>query len=143
MSDWLERVRAAREAGDPSPLLERVPYAGFLGLHVAIEQGELIASMRFSDRLIGDSSIPALHGGTLGALLESTAIFTLMWAAEGARLPKTINLTIDYLRSGRARDTFAAATIEKHGRRIANVRAIAWQEDRQRPIASALAHFLV
>lgn len=143
MSDWLERVRAAREAGDPSRLIERIPYAAFLGLQVALEDGELIASMRFSDHLIGDSSIPALHGGTLGALLESSAIFTLLWAAEGARLPKTINLTVDYLRSGRARDTFAAATIEKHGRRIANVRAVAWQEDRERPIASALAHFLV
>lgn len=143
MSDWLERVRAARQASDPSRLIERIPYAAFLDLQVALEDGELIASMRFSDHLIGDSSIPALHGGTLGALLESSAIFTLLWAEHGPRLPKTINLTVDYLRSGRARDTFAAATIEKHGRRIANVRAVAWQEDRERPIASALAHFLV
>ncbi len=143
MSDWLERVRAAREAGDPSPLLEGIPYASFLGLAVSLEHGELLTTLRFSDRLIGDSSIPALHGGTLGALLESSAIFALLWSTSGDRLPKTINLTIDYLRSGRARDTFAVASVEKHGRRIANVRAIAWQEDRERPIASAVAHFLV
>lgn len=143
MTDWIERVRAAREAGDPSVLIERIPYAAFIGLSVSIAGEELLARMSFSDRLIGDSSIPALHGGTVGALLESTAIFTLMWASEGERLPKTINLTVDYLRSGRAHDTFAAAAIEKRGRRIANVRAIAWQEDRARPIATAAVHFLV
>ncbi|HEY8429967.1 MAG TPA: PaaI family thioesterase [Sandaracinaceae bacterium] len=143
MSGWLERLRSAREAGDPSVLIEHVPYASFLGLSVAIEDGELIATMRFSDHLIGDSGIPALHGGTLGALLESVAIFTLMWSREVERLPKTITLTVDYLRSGRARDTFASATIEKHGRRVANVRAMAWQEERDRPIASALLHFRV
>lgn len=143
MTDWIERVRAAREAGDPSVLIERIPYAAFIGLSVSIAGEELLARMSFSDRLIGDSSIPALHGGTVGALLESTAIFTLMWASEGERLPKTINLTVDYLRSGRTQDTFAAATIEKRGRRIANVRAIAWQEDRARPIATAAVHFLL
>lgn len=144
MSGWVERIRAAREAGDPSPLLEHVPYAGFLGLSFELPvQGELVLRMRYSDHLIGDSALPALHGGTLGALLESAAIFTLMWRHEGERLPKTINLTIDYLRSGRATDTFAAATIIKHGRRVANVRAIAWQSERDRPIASADAHFLL
>lgn len=143
MSGWLERIRAAREAGDPSPLLERIPYARFLGLSIEAASGELVARMTFAPHLIGDSSIPALHGGTLGALLESAAIFTVMWSAASERLPKTINLTVDYLRSGRATDTFAAATITKQGRRVVNVRATAWQEDRARPIATADAHFLL
>ncbi len=143
MSAWMERVRAAKAAGDPSPLLEHVPYARFLGLSFELPEGELIVRMRYSDHLIGDSALPALHGGTIGALLESAAIFTLLWTQEGERLPKTINLTIDYLRSGRPIDTRAAATIVKHGRRVANVRATAWQDDRSRPIASAHAHFLL
>ncbi len=143
MTDWLARIRAARETGDPSPLLARIPYAAFLGLSMEVVEGELITRMRYAERLIGDSSIPALHGGTLGALLESAAIFTVMWKAEDERLPKTINLTVDYLRSGRAMNTFAAATITKPGRRVVNVHAVAWQDDRTRPIASAEAHFLV
>jgi uncharacterized protein (TIGR00369 family) len=143
VSDWIPRIREAREAGDPNRLLTVVPYARFLGLSAALADGELRCTMRFSDHLVGDSSLPALHGGTTAALLESAAIFTVLWSAETDRLPKTINLTVDYLRSGRARDTVAAATIEKAGRRVVNVRAVAWQDDRAAPIASATAHFLL
>jgi uncharacterized protein (TIGR00369 family) len=142
MTDWVERIRRAKETGDPGPLVERIPYARFLGLTIEAPAGEIVARMRFSDHLVGDSTIPALHGGTIGALLESAAIFTLMWSAESDALPKTINLTVDYLRSGRAQETFAAASITKRGRRIATVHAIAWQDDRERPIATADAHFL-
>ena len=61
---------------------------------------ELITTMRYADHLIGNPALPALHGGTLGALLESAAIFELLWRAETIVLPKTITLTVDYLRSG-------------------------------------------
>ena len=87
--------------------------------------------------------LPALHGGTLGALLESTAIFHLLWEAETLFLPKTITLTIDYLRSGRPVDTFARGVITKQGRRVVNVRAEAWQDDPARPIAIGNGHFLI
>lgn len=143
MSEWIERVRAAKQAGDPAPLLEHVPYAGFLGLSFELREDELIVLMPYADRLIGDSALPALHGGTIGALLESAAIFSLLWTQECEQLPKTINLTIDYLRSGRPVDTRASAMIVKRGRRVANVRATAWQDDPTRPIATAHAHFLL
>jgi acyl-coenzyme A thioesterase PaaI-like protein len=58
-------------------------------------------------------------------------------------LPKTINVTVAYLRSARPVDTFAHGTITKHGRRVAVVYAQAWQEDRARPVATAHAHFLI
>ena len=58
-------------------------------------------------------------------------------------LPKPINLTIAYLRSAGPHDTFAEATVTKHGRRVANVQAVAWQRDRSKPVASAQGHFLL
>jgi uncharacterized protein (TIGR00369 family) len=140
VTDWKARVAAARAADDPARLLGEIPYASFLGLSFGRTDGQLVVHMPFSDHLVGDSTIPALHGGTLGALLESAAIFTAIWECDC--LPRTINLTIDYLRSGRARETFASATIVKRGRRVLNVRATAWQEDRDKPIAMADAHFL-
>lgn len=146
-SEWPERLRAAREAGDPGALLACIPYARFLGVCAAIVDGELRCTMGFSDHLVGDSSIPALHGGTTGALLESAAIFTVMWSspidAETVRMPKTINVTVDYLRSGRAKDTFASATVTREGRRVVSVRSTAWQDDRDKPIATAEVHVLL
>ena len=79
----------------------------------------------------------------IGAFLETTALATLIWASSSEFLPKTIDISFEYLRSGRPRDTFAQATITKHGRRVANVRVVAWQEDPSRPIAAAHGHFLI
>jgi acyl-coenzyme A thioesterase PaaI-like protein len=108
-----------------------------------VKDGELLGKLTFTDPLIGNPVIPALHGGTIGALLESTAIFKLFWEAETVVIPKTINLTVAYLRSGRAMDTWAWAYITKHGRRVASVRVEAWQEDRARPIASGTVNLLI
>lgn len=139
----LQAIRGARDAGDVKCLVDLIPYSRFLGLTAEVADDDLIVTMGFTDQLIGNPAIPALHGGTLGALLESAAIFKLLWERESATLPKTINITVEYLRSGKARDTHARADFIRHGRRVANVRAVAWQEDRQRLIAAANAHFLL
>ena len=139
----VERLTAAKEAGDYQGLFEAIPYARFLGLDAALVEQELITTMRFGPHLIGNPALPALHGGTLGALLESAAIFELLWRAESIVLPKTITFTVDYLRSAGAVDTRARATITRQGRRVTNVRVEAWQDDRARPIATANAIFLV
>ena len=67
----------------------------------------------------------------------------LVWSAETDTIPKIIDLSIDYLRSARPVETYARAIVTKHGRRIANIRAEAWQEDAGRPVAAAHAHFLL
>jgi len=96
-----------------------------------------------SEHLVGNPVLPALHGGTVGALLESTAITELLWQKDSEAVPKTITLTVDYLRSARLADTFARATITKHGRRVANVQVRAYQDSEDKPIATANAHFLL
>ena len=48
-----------------------------------------------------------------------------------------------YLRSARPVDVIACAKVTRQGRRMVNVFAEAWQEDRSRPVATENAHFLV
>lgn len=139
----VERLTAAKAAGDLGAVLEAIPYVKWLGLTATRDGDELITTMRYADHLIGNPALPALHGGTLGALLESAAIFELLWRAETIVLPKVITLTVDYLRSGAPVDTHARGIITRQGRRVANVRMEAWQADRAAPIASAHAVFLV
>ena len=139
----IDQMIAAKASGDYQGLIDLVPYATFLGLTAAMQGDELITTMRYGDHLIGNASLPALHGGTLGALLESAAIFELLWRAETAVLPKTITLTVDYLRSGAPVDTHARSIVTRQGRRITNVRMEAWQADRNAPVATAHAIFLV
>ena len=143
MSTLLELVGAARAGGDWQAAMALIPYARFLGIEIAEEGGSLRGALRYAPHLIGNSSLPALHGGTLGALLESTSIFQVLYQAETVILPKTITITVDYLRPGRPTDTFARATITRQGRRVVNVRSEAFQDDPARPIATANALFLV
>ncbi len=124
-------------------LLDRLPYARFLDLRTRIEGDDLTVIMPFADRLIGNPMLPALHGGATAALLEMTAVAQVAMTWPRLRLPRPINVTVSYLRSGRPIDVIARARISKAGRRVAHVVAEAWQEDPAQPIASLTAHFLL
>ena len=139
----IDQLAAAKRDGNHQAFVDAVPYARFLDLTAGEIDGELVTTMRFGNHLIGNPALPALHGGTLGALLESAAIFELLWRAETIVLPKTITLTVDYLRSGGPVDTHARGIVTRHGRRVTNVRMEAWQSDRSTPVATAHAIFLV
>lgn len=143
MSVLTDYLSEAKQSGHWQKMVDAIPYAKWLGLTLDLRAGEPICTMNFDTKLIGNASIPALHGGTLGGLLESAAVFQLLWASESLVLPKIVNITVDYLRSARAVDTYATGEIFKQGRRVTTVHAIAWQEDRSKPVASANAHFLV
>jgi acyl-coenzyme A thioesterase PaaI-like protein len=142
-SDSRDLLAELRETGRWDQVLAAVPYAAFLGLSCQLIDGDPVTKLTASEHLIGNPVLPALHGGTVGALLESAAIFKLLWEIESIGVPKTVNITIDYLRSARVADTYARATITKHGRRVANVQVRAWQADEARPVAAAHAHFLL
>jgi acyl-coenzyme A thioesterase PaaI-like protein len=143
VSALFDAITRARAAGDLSPVVEAIPYARFLGLSVEVRDGELVTRLAFAAHVVGNPALPALHGGTIGALLESAAVFELLWHMDLRILPRIVTHTIDYLRTGKPLDTFASASITRRGRRVASVRVEAWQEDPARPIASANTHFLV
>ncbi len=136
-------VREGRASGDPQRLLDVVPYARFLGLVCDRDGERLRVTMKYAEHLIGDASIPALHGGSLAGLLESTAAFHALFVTEVAGMPKTITLTIDYLRSARAVDTHCEASVVRQGRRFVVVAVRAYQDDADKPVASANVHLLL
>ena len=138
-----DAVAAVRETGDFGPLADAIPYNRFMGISAELVDGEVTGRMKYSDHLVGNANLPALHGGTLGALMESTAIFRLLWEGETEAIPKTINITVEYLRGARPQDVFAKAVFTRHGRRVANVRVYAYQDNPEKPVAVATAHFLL
>lgn len=139
----LKAIAEMRRTGDLSLINGIIPYAGVIGLESFEDQDGVVTAVRHRPGNIGNTILPALHGGVVGALLEHAAIVHLLWKTEGDKIPKIINLSIDYLRPCRAVDTFARGTLVKQGRRIANLRVEAWQDDPRRPVAIAHAHFLM
>lgn len=123
--------------------IARVPYIRFLGMRAELAGDELTAILPYKELLIGNAGIPALHGGVLGAFMEMTALAQLAVVESAERVPKTIDVTVEYLRPGRPIATFARADLRKVGRRIANIHVEAWQEERAQPIAALRGHFLL
>lgn len=150
-------IKQRRDAALQS-LLQGVPYIQFMGFKFDRRGDELTGVMPYQDMLIGNPMLPAIHGGATAAFLETTAIVELSWAMmwdrmeagedmaqskTRLRLPKTIDFTVDYLRSGLPRDAYARATINRSGRRYASVHVEAWQDNRARLFAQATGHFLM
>jgi acyl-coenzyme A thioesterase PaaI-like protein len=156
----VQQVKQRRDAVLQA-LVAGVPYMRTLGIRFDRRGDELTAVMPYHDSLIGNPALPALHGGATAAFLEMTALIELSWsliwqqmesgafdlAAFGPetlpRLPKTIDFTVDYLRSGLPRDAYARARVNRSGRRYASVHVEAWQDNRARLYAQATGHFLM
>jgi uncharacterized protein (TIGR00369 family) len=143
MADLADLFSRARESGDLSPLIAAVPVARYLGLALELHDDQLRARLDFAPHLVGNALLPALHGGVLGTLLESAAIYGLLWETRTGRVPKTISITIEFLRTARATTTWAATEISHQGRHVSRVRAFAWQDEPAKPVATATAHFLL
>ncbi|MDX1581809.1 MAG: PaaI family thioesterase [Alphaproteobacteria bacterium] len=140
---FVEKFQTMKDMGDYSGVTEAIPYADFLNISIREEGDGLITTMAFKEELIGNTRLPALHGGTLAALLEMAALLQLAYELEPEEMPKVITLTIDYMRSGKAQDTQARAIVSRLGRRVANVRAEAWQDNPNKPVAAANLNFLL
>src|SRR5215471_5892216 len=125
---------------DPTGPFANSPFARCLGIRMN-EDGTLV--MPFSPKIIGNPMLPAIHGGMTGAFLETTAIVGVTRELGVLAPPKPIGLTVNYLRSGRALDSYANVSIVKQGRLVVAFEAKAWQDDPAKPIASAFGHFML
>lgn len=120
------------------------PYAELLGLRTERgEDGETLWIMPFGEQVVGRPGF--LHGGAIAGLLEFAAFGSLYDALgdEVGVTAKPINVSVDFMRGGVDHDTYAAATITRLGKRVANVEAHAWQQDRGKPIAAARMNLLL
>ncbi len=122
--------------------LTATPYAGFLGVQAGWIDNQVAVVLPYQPALVGNTSLPALHGGVLGGFLELTALMTLAAIAPSG-VATTVDFAIEYLRSAGPRDTHARATIRRLGRRFANVDAVAWQDDEAKPVAAISGRFSV
>ncbi len=118
------------------------PYAQLLGVTLELVDGVPEIVMPFGQHVVGRPGY--LQGGAIAGLLEVAAVAAVRHAlaAEAARI-KPINATVDFMRGGRDHVTRAAGQITRLGARIATVTAVAWQDDRARPIASARMNYLI
>jgi uncharacterized protein (TIGR00369 family) len=143
-SPFFRRYRELRQRGELEAFNALIPYAGVVGFEIEETTEGPVTLLRPRPSNVGNTQIPAVHGGVVGALLEHAGIIRILWECEVDRFPKIVNISLDYLRPCiAALETRAKAVLVKQGRSVTNVRMEAWQQDPEKLVAAAHAHFLM
>lgn len=121
------------------------PYAKALDMTVVDRSGPApVIAMPFADKVQGRRGF--LHGGAISGLLEMAAVSALHQALAERDADvsfKQVNITIDFMRGGTPQLSYAVGTVTRLGRTMANVEAKAWQDDPDKPMATAAMHYLL
>ena len=117
----------------------------WLGLIVSQVHGKNNYLLTPTEQHIGNPAIRALHGGVVATFMERVAQIELTIRQDangiGRNVIDPINFNVDYLLPAKYEPLHAFATISRTGRRLATVEVIAWQADKNRPVAKATCSF--
>ena len=141
--DWKQQLLLAHAQGDYAPLLGMIPYAGLIGVECSRVGDDLLFKLPANKDNIGNPLLPSIHGGVIAGFMELAAALHLLIFTGAPGVPKIIDFSLDYLRAGQFRDTWAKCQVCRQGRRVANVAIAAWQSTESEPIATARAHFKI
>jgi acyl-coenzyme A thioesterase PaaI-like protein len=141
--NFKEQLQQAHELGDYASLLHLIPYAKLIGVECSRVGDDLLFRLPANKDNIGNPLLPAIHGGVIAGFMELSAALHLLVFTGSPGVPKIIDFSLDYLRAGQFRDTWARCQVCRQGRRVANVAVTAWQSTEAEPIATARAHFKI
>ena len=132
-----DRVRIARQ------FIEAIPFSAALGMRLdRLETAMAQISMPYSEMLIGDPETGVIHGGMVSALMDTCGGAAVISALPEGGVTATIDLRIDYMRAAKPGQRLTARAECHHlTRSVAFVRARAWDDDEENPVASATGAF--
>lgn len=135
----VDKVALARQ------FIEAIPHAKALGLKlIEIGGGEAVIEMPDDTRLIGNPETGVIHGGAVSALMDTCCGAAVMSHDDAPAGTATIDLRIDYMRAATPGQRLRTrATCYQMTRSVAFVRAVATDEDSERPVATAAGSFTV
>jgi len=119
------------------------PYARSLGIFIAGDDGGVpLVACDAAEHILGRPGF--WHGGVIGSLLETAALGAAAATPKAkGKLLRIANLTVQFTRGGGMERLFALGRVERAGRRLLNLRAEAWQQDRARPVATATMNVML
>lgn len=121
-----------------------VPHNKALGIvFEAFEDNGIVFRLPYDAKLVGNAETGVLHGGVITALLDGCS-GAAVFSAQPRWPIATLDLRIDYLRAAEpGRAVLAFATCYKVTRNVGFTRAVAYHDNRDEPIASAVGTFML
>lgn len=125
--------------------ISALPYARELGLDVTeVGEGYTEMTMPYDPRLVGDPETGVIHGGAVSALIDTCCGSAVMSHSDVGNITATLDLRIEYLRAATPNQMIIAqATCHHVTRSVAFVRAAAYDDNRDLPVATASGSFTV
>ncbi|MDO6592102.1 thioesterase [Loktanella sp. D2R18] len=134
-----DRTKIARQ------FIEAIPHAKVLGMKLTqIGDARAEIAMPYDARLVGDPETGVIHGGAVSALMDTCSGAAVMVHPEAPIATATLDLRIDYMRAANPGDQITTRAECYHiARSVAFVRATAYDNDFDRPVATATGAFTV
>lgn len=125
--------------------IQAIPHAKALGLDLThIAEGEAVITMPYNADLVGDPRTGVIHGGAVSAMMDTCCGAAVMSHPAAPGGTATIDLRIDYMRAATPGQAITTrATCYHITRNVAFVRAVATDNDTDRPVATAAGSFTV
>ncbi|WP_204113808.1 PaaI family thioesterase [Shimia biformata] len=122
-----------------------IPHSRALGMKLMdIGEGCAEIEMPYDLRLVGDPETGVIHGGAVSALMDTCCGAAAMSHPSSPAGTATIDLRIDYMRAATPGQTIRARAECYHiTRNVAFVRATTWDDDTDKPVATATGAFTV
>lgn len=121
-----------------------IPLCLALGIEVIdVGHAEATLTLPYSKKIIGDPKTGVIHGGAVSTLLDSASGLAVYMHPDSTSETATIDLRIDYMRSAPAGHKITArAEVYHTTHTVAFLRASAWADDPDNPIAQATGAFV-
>lgn len=121
------------------------PHGSFLGLEIiSLEPGRGVMRIPYHEELAGNATSGVLHGGVITTVLDAVCGLSVIAALNRPATIATLDLRIDYLKPATpGAPVTGAGHCYKVTRNICFVRAQAYHDDPDDPIAHCAATFMI
>ncbi len=111
---------------------------------VSLDKTGAVLKVPYDEKLIGDPETGVIAGGVVTTLLDHACGQAVHTGLTEFKTIATLDLRIDYMRPAKVgQDIYAKAHCYKVTRSVAFVRAVAYDDDPEDPVAAAQAAFML